>query len=426
MPIDLTVRPIDGAAEYDTFFDMAARTFIRDVPFDPAAADWRRFSTEHPGFHAEGLRAAFRGNTYVGGYIIEERWLNVGAARMRAGVIGGVVTHPDHRRQGIGGAMMWDAMAHAGRRGMRVLLLNGAAHFYDPFGYIDVFDRTDHSMARADILARPPSPYTVRMATGDDAQALLALYQRHYGPYSGSFARTLDEQAFVARFMATVDQSLYARPMNLPCAMPAIAVDPAGEPRGYLAVPWGPLRSFGCEAAADDWPAALALLQHHSSLLDALPEPPDHLRWPLPPDASALHAITDNLAVYSETRRRPHAGWMASIVDLPALVGSLLPAWRDRLRRSAATWSGRLALAVEEDVLPLAIDSGEIQLLDHPPENVITARVSRQVLTQLLFGYRPITWAAGQPDQRIAPELLGILDVLFPAGNPWIAPTDGG
>jgi GNAT superfamily N-acetyltransferase len=425
MSATLSVHAIDRPAEFAAFFRLAAQTFVRDIPVDPAAADWQRFTTEHPGFHPESLRGAFLGDSYVGGYIVEERRLRAGAARVRTGCIGAVVTDPDRRRQGIGRTLMWDAIAHARSRGLTLLLLNGAAHFYDPFGYIDVFDRTEHAIACADVRAQPPSPYHVHLATVDDTPSLLALYQRHYGPYTGSFDRTLNEQAHVVRFMTTVDRSLYARPMGLPRDTPLLAVDTQGEPRGYLSVPWGPIRSFGCEAAADDWPAALALLQHHVVQLGTLPEPPDQVRWSLPPDASALHAIADHLPVHSHSYQRPHAGWMAYIVDVPALVRSILPAWQDRLMHSSRLWTGTLAVAVDEDVLSLAVGPEEIRLLDHPAENAIRVHISRPVLTQLLFGYRPIGWAAGQQGQQIPPDLMALLSILFPAHRAWIPPTDG-
>ena len=47
-----------------------------------------------------------------------------------------------------------------------------------------------------------------------------------------------------------------------------VAVDGDDRPRGYLVAPWGPLRAFGSEVAADDWPATLALLQHHARQFD--------------------------------------------------------------------------------------------------------------------------------------------------------------
>lgn len=425
MSTTITVRPPATPSEIDAFFRLAAQTFVRDVPLDVAAPDWRRFTTGHPGFHPEDVRGAFRGDAYMGGYIIEERWLCVGPARVRVGGIGAVVTHPDYRHQGIGSALMRDAIDHARARGLSLLLLNGLLHFYDPFGYIDVFDPSEHAIARADVRALPASPYQVRPATPDDAPALLALYQRHYGSYTGSSGRTPDEQAFVVHFAQTVDRARYARRDVLPYDAPLLAVDGQGEPRGYLTLPWGPLRFFGCEAAADDWPAALALLQRHAALLDTLPEPRDDVRWMLPPDAPTLHAIVDHLPVRSVASQRPHAGWMACAVDVYALAQAMLPAWQERQQHRPNSWAGVLELAVEGDALALEISPADVRLLESSSVEARRVTLSRAVFVQLLFGYRPVSWAASQPDQQIPGDLIPILDALFPPGRTWIAPTDG-
>ena len=71
------------------------------------------------------MRGAFTGNAYLGGYLIEERLLRVGPARVRTGCIGVVVVHPEHRGQGIGKALMRDAFDHARARGQVLLLLHG-------------------------------------------------------------------------------------------------------------------------------------------------------------------------------------------------------------------------------------------------------------------------------------------------------------
>jgi hypothetical protein len=47
------------------------------------------------------------------------------------------------------------------------------------------------------------------------------------------------------------------------------------------------------------------------------------------------------------------------------------------------------------------------------------ARLTAGVLTRLVFGYRPAAWALDQPDQEVPPELLPVLDALFPPGIPW-------
>ncbi len=420
----ITVRAMDAPDEYDAFFRLAAQTFARGLPLDSAAADWRRWVVESPTYRPGMVRGAFEGAALVGGYLVDERVLRIGAAHVRSGWIGGVVTHPDHRRRGIGSALMRDALAHARARGQAVLLLNGARHFYDPFGYIDVFDATVHHIERAAILAQPPSPYDVRPATPADAPALLALYARHYGPYTGSLERALGEQEHFLRFAASVRQGVYRTAEGLPYGLPLVAAGPDGEARGYLTFPWGPLSAFGCEAAADDWPATLALLQHHARECERLEPLPDALEWPLPPDSITRQVLADHLPLRSLSRPLPHAGWMASPVDLPILVDALRLVWQERQRRGMLSRSDVLDLTIDGAAWTIDLElSGEGHAGERR-ETTCVLELSAHQFVQLLFGYRSGGWLAAQPGWQGSSEDAALLDVLFLSVRPWIAPTD--
>jgi hypothetical protein len=51
-------------------------------------------------------------------------------------------------------------------------------------------------------------------------------------------------------------------------------------------------------------------------------------------------------------------------------------------------------------------------------------RFAQQVFTQLIFGFRPVTWAAVQVGQHIPDEIVPVLDVLLPLKKSWIAGSD--
>jgi hypothetical protein len=68
-----------------------------------------------------------------------------------------------------------------------------------------------------------------------------------------------------------------------------------------------------------------------------------------------------------------------------------------------------------------------IHLLDPMTSSAHAARqitMSQQVFTQLLFGYRSVSWAAQQPGQVIPENLHGILDILLSGTQTWIAGSD--
>ncbi|HEU0113214.1 MAG TPA: GNAT family N-acetyltransferase, partial [Thermomicrobiales bacterium] len=357
---DIGVRPPITEREFVSFFALAAPHFVRDVPQVTAAADLRRAVTGAPGADAAGVRGAFRDGDCLGGYLIEQRVLRVGRARIPAAGVGCVITHPDHRRQGVATALMRDATAYARARGIVVLLLHGLADFYRPFGYVDVFDQTRHAIRRDAALAAPPSPYRVRAASVDDSPALLDLYERHYGPHPGSFVRRLDRQAFEIGMSASVDSSVYRQADGTPHHPPVVAIDASGTPRGYLVATWGSLRAFGSEAAADDAAAVIALLQWRAGQLAAIDRPPDEIVWPLPPDSLAAAFLADAFAVQSRSAHRPWAGWQASLVDLPGLAAAMLPEWNARWLASDPAWTGGLALTAGDRAMTLRLDEDGI------------------------------------------------------------------
>jgi predicted N-acetyltransferase YhbS len=422
---DLVVRPPADEEETAAFFRLAAAQFIRDSPGAIAAADFRRFVSNAPGADPGGVRGAFRGGDYLGGYLVEERELRVGSACLRTGCIGVVVVDAAQRGRGVGKALMQDAFAHARDRGQVLLLLHGLADFYRPFGYADVFDATEHLMQRSEILALPASPYRIRPATSDDAPALLALYDRHYGPHPGSFARTLEQERFLLRFSASLDPRAYPQRDGLPFEAPVVAVDERGRVRGSLVVPWGPLRAFGSEVAADDWPSTLALLQHQARQYDALAMPQDELRWPLPPDSLAAQLLADHLTIERRGKSRPWANWEAALVDPARLLRDMVPAWRERWRRHNLGWCGNLSLTIDGTTAVLRFTNDDVTLATDCGGAPLGVALSGTVAAPLLFGFRSGAWAAVQLGQRIPAEALPVLEILFPPLTPWIAPTDG-
>lgn len=419
MPDDgAIVRPASTPSEVDAFFRLATRTFAPEAPLESAAGDWRDYLLSSPDFHPAQLRGAFRGDEYLGGCIVHERTLRLGPARIWTACVGAVAVHPDRRRCGVASTLLSDAAAFARERGHGLLLLDGIPDFYHRFGYADVLDVARHAVDRRTVLELPASPCRVRSATVDDAPALLALYERHCGHYPGSFERNLTAQAHQIQG-------------ELPGNPPFLALSSDGEVRGYLIFGPGPRRARAKEIAAEDWPAALALLQHHARLLDDLPEPPAELIWPLPEDSPTFYALTDHVTVRTESKRVWRGGWMARPADLSALLEALLPLWRERWTRRRLRWDGALELTIVADgtddpgaVFGIELERDGARLSDRPGSAALSVRLSAQALAQLVFSYRPIRWIAAQPGQSVPDAALPALEALFPLVRTWIPGSD--
>jgi predicted N-acetyltransferase YhbS len=419
----IIVRALATAGERERHCQFADQAFSRE-PSPESARYWYQFVTTMPGYRPEQLRGAFRDGEQVGSYFLHERTMHVGAARLLTGCIGAVVTYPAYRHQGVATALMRDALDYAQSHHYPLLLLNGIPNFYHRYGYDDVFDVSVQDIDRAAILAQPPSALHLRPVTPEDAEHILSLYNRHFGPLTGSFTRTVEWQQHRLRYRSA-DNPLW------------LAIDAAGRAQGYLALQGGAERFQAQEFAADTWAAALVLLQHHARLLDG-PNAPPALRYRIPPTAPVLYEMidalqvpdtshwrhpTDEWAIRSQTYHHRFAAWMARLVSQPALAQALLPEWKARWRRSLAHWSGTISLMVGEDTCMLHFDGTQLQRID-APETATMVGLSPQRFTQLVFGYRPVAVTLRQEAQSPPDEVIAALNVLFPYGHTWIPASD--
>lgn len=424
-----TIRHLATDAERERFFLLAAQEFFTDVAaaeLPAAAAKWGAYVQDMPGFRPEQLRGVFQGATLLAGCIIHERVIRLGAAELSTACIGAVVTDPAQRQAGVGRTLLNSAVDFAQENKQALLLLDGIPNFYHRFGFVDIFDWTELGIDPRDALALPASECQTRPATLEDVEALLALYQRHFGQHTGGFMRTPAQQ------MARTRRRIAENPQ-------VIAVDAAGAVCGYVSFVTGEHRHYCLEVCADTWPAALALLQHHARLVADDPQPHPRLWWQMSPNRMLAYWITDHLsakhpeywvlnpllpfAVRAQTYYHPDCDWMARPADLHVLAQAMLPEWQAQLHGTRLTWPGDLALQVGSDTLTLGYDGPTLRLLKSNSP-VVTARLTATVFTQLLFGYRPLAWALTEPEQDIPPAAQPVLAALFPARDFWIAASD--
>lgn len=422
--LDELTEHIKGDVEVDQSFSPDP------LPEDTATRFLRRLTT-YPGYRQEQIRSAYRNNKQLGGYLIFERLLRVGAARLATGCIGGVYTRAEARMQGVATALMNDAITYAQTHEYALLLLDGIPKFYDRFGFCDVYDLSTQELDRQAILSLPESPYAVRLPTLDDAANLLALYDHHFGPYTGSFERSIEQQAHWLQ---------HVKPEKL-----LLATDLAGQVRGSLFLAAAQARGHFYlagtqvwELVADDWLAAVALLQHHVRLMETQDAPAAFL-YSVPPTSPLSQWMEENLEVVDistwdnptfgwaereQTFHHRNAGWMARLVNLPALTRALLPEWQARWRGSLAHWSGDISLVVGDEAFTLRIAEMDLQLLDASSISANAISLTPQAFTQVVFGYRPIVRFLRQCEHPLPDDVATVLTILLPIGQSWIPASD--
>ena len=411
---DFVIRSPETADEIDTYFRLNAETFRPDEDTLLVASRRRRMIVLDPDFQRIQLRSAFYGRIYIGSCGIQERWLSLEQSRLHVGCIGGVVTHPDYRHQGVATALMQDALNIAGQKHYDLLLLHGIPDYYKQHGYIDVFeDMPRHFIERSLIPNQPVEAYSVRIAEAQDAPALLALYQEHYGTSLCTFAptRTLERQV---HYLENWFQE----------NIPLLALNTEGKAEGYLLLSRRGGQLYAYEAAANTWPAVLALLQYNHLLLEAEADVSSELFWPLPPTDLTCYLLADHLPLRSEMESYPNGDWMARLVSFPNTVRSLLPTWQARWRQQNLPWAGVLTLVVDEQSCFLELSPRNIRPVEEPGNDERRVELSPPVFTQLALGFRPVSWAAAQAGQNIPADVLPVLDVLFPCKPTWIAGSD--
>ncbi len=416
----LIVRPLATAAEKAIYYRLADTAFSPE-PSEESAQNWQRFVTNRPDFHPEQARGAFHDNQLLGGYMLYERLLCMGTARLATGCIGMVVTAPDKRKQGVASALMRDALERARARNFALLLLDGIPKFYFRYGYTNMFDASAVEVDRSAILAQAPSTYHVRLATSDDAPALLTLYQRHLQPYTGSFERSLELQTYHLRNMQT--------PLPL-------AISPEGQVAGYLLYRPSEEMSHGREIAADNWDALLALLQHHAHLFDG-DTAPRTLHYFLPLDAPMVQWMVDMLevpdtsqwthpslewGVRTQSYHHRFTGWMACLTSFPILMRSILTELQARWQRSLARWTGEIALTVNGETCVLKINGADIELTERDSSTTYRLELTPQAMIQWVFGYRPLSQLTSTA--HLSSDASAALAILFPGGHTWIPMSD--
>ncbi|GAC1350877.1 MAG: hypothetical protein NVSMB27_37650 [Ktedonobacteraceae bacterium] len=433
----LVIRPSlspDELREHIEGYVQVAQSFSPDpLPEDMAQRRLRRITTS-PSYRPEQIRSAYREGTQLGGYLIDERLLRVGVARLAIGCVGGVYTRSEARKQGVASALMHDAIAYAQAHDYPLLLLDGIPKFYDRYGFCDVYDLSTQELDRQAILVLPESPYTVRLSAPDDAASLLALYERHFGPYIGSFERSIGQQV---HWMQHLEREKLL-----------LAIDPADQVRGYLLLATAQARGHfflaGTQVwdlAVDDWLAAVALLQYHVRLVEDQEgqDVPETFLYSVPPTSLVAHWMVENLevvdisswdnptfgwAVREQTFRHRHAGWMARLVSLSALTQAMLPEWQSRWQRSLAHWSGDIFLVVGDETFTLRIAGTNLRLLDAPGTSADALRLTPQAFIQAVFGYSPIARGMQQGEYPLPDDLATALTILFPTGQTWIPASD--
>ncbi|MCZ7545853.1 MAG: GNAT family N-acetyltransferase [Anaerolineae bacterium] len=372
-----------------------------DMPYDMLYALNREGYVQEPGFRHEHTRVVVRDGQVIAQVKVNPFAIHYGAATLTAAGLGDVCTHPDHRGQGHATDLMRDTLAYVADIGCDLALLNGVTDYYHRFDFANAwpYRHVDVYAADTDRLTRAPaSALALRAMTDDDIPAMLALYNRTWPAHPGARIR---DAAYLAWKLSGFNTKK------------VVAVDDAGQLRGYMVDWWTP--GAVCEVVAASADATAAFLRASAATVRAAYGDDDAaFRWFVPPDAPAARHARRLCPVEIMERSRPGGGWMARLIDLPRTVEKLLPELEARVQRSPyADWAGYLRLETDLGHVTLALSHGRIMTGRHTRQSLV-AQMRQTDLVELMFAYSTPAEVAAQAHAHIDREALGLLRALFP------------
>lgn len=430
------VRPLANEKERVAYARLANAAFDPDT--DPAEALDSRLTRldARTDLAPELWRGAFYpdGERLLGGYTIGRRTMRIGPARLRTGCIGGVVTAPAFRRQGVARALLEDAIAFARANEFALLYLTGVPDLYHKFGFASVIETSWLTIAHSQ-LARLRSAPDIRIgpASAGDVDALVALYSASYNGQAGGFERSRRTQQ---QMLDSGDAGFRY----------FLARDADGTAVGYSLVRQGE-KGLGLWEVATETAGVLPELLRHFAGLQArgnrsegrrnngggepAPEQELELSLALPPTSRMFYELAEQIPLKRTGLPHPSADWMARPGDVAVCLRGCLPLWQARWQERGAGWQGDLLLSVAGEKLRLRFGRGETdgQIAVVPeakdlPKPALTVVLRPQALVQLLFHYRPVWWVAEQAGNAVPPEAVPILAQIFPQRPGWTPKTD--
>jgi hypothetical protein len=102
----------------------------------------------------------------------------------------------------------------------------------------------------------------------------------------------------------------------------------------------------------------------------------------------------------------------------------LAPYWGHCWSQRGLSHATTFTLIVDDAPYSLRLDGDTVRVTEEAFSDGPAALLSSGVFTQLAFGYRPVQWAADQPEQHIPDTMFEPLEILFPPGGTWIPGSD--
>ena len=332
-----------------------------------------------------------------------DRRMRIGSSVVRMGGIGGVATHPDFRATGYASALMRDTAEYLKSSGYHLGLLFSAisCEFYRKLGWGCV-PCEGFRVTRGKSFEPRETEWTVEpFQEGRDLESVVTLYEAYNARQTGSIVRS--------------PEHWNSAPARIRQILPTVVARRGDTLGGYLNYRTEGNVATVLEVAVGSENAVAALSDH------LLGECEQHGIEEVSGDLPHRHPLVDSLVAASagDLSLTGNASMMLYPANLSALLEQLLPCLESRLNasnQSLKPFSICFELGDQRCVLSLQ-ESGILCLADDDPA-AAPIPLPGTLFWRALLGES--SWSRIEPTLRargisVAPEISGLLEILFPA-----------
>ena len=356
------------------------------------------FVKQDPWLDLNNTRACFIDGKVASVVQVFDRAMRIGNCVVRLGGVGSVGTPPAQRRAGYSSRVVRDTVRYMRTAGYDLSILStGIQSHYAKAGWI-IYPTYSMELTLPPALGEVPADVSIEPCQPNrDLPALQVIFDRFNANRTGTFVR--NSTYWVNRSTwRPYDPSLYWIAKR------------GGTSVAYLQVEQWRVAEFGYLPDAEE--AMIALFCNFFRCAKA--EGVQEIEALAPSESRKIFET-----IGCSVRRRERINIMALITNFESLLTKIKPLLEARLRDSDfAAWRGTIRIRYEAGERALIIREGEISIARNSASAEIDLLVNQTQLLKLLFGNMSVEQVVFSNDLQI--REIGLLDVLFPAGELFI------
>lgn len=346
--------------------------------------------------------------------IVIDYAMRIGTTVVRMAGIGGVYTEREHRKKGYMRQLYEDTVRYMIAEGYDISMLFGIENFYTKFGYavgLAGFEckvkTRDAEVAAANA---PAGAYITRPIGEADMPAVLDLYNANNAMRTCSVVRTPDD------FTKFSKGTWYGTPPET-----LLWEDANGKLLAYAV--WDRYDKAVKVAEVETCNDALFPTLLSAFATQAVDKRCEDVQLFIPPDHSFAEYVQRFGAEWTVTYPRYGSG-MLRLLNQQPFFEKLAPELERRLALSrSAGYTGTLTFQTDLGNLALVINRGHVTVADGAREGP-RLELSQDKLTQLAIGYRSARDVLNDLQVTAHGDVLPLLNILFPKGQPYVWVAD--